>query len=366
MKLTLKTLFFALFGLNLFLAPFEGWTDEPPRRPLVPLPTPGQPGVQPLPGGRPFPGRLPGRFPGRGPANPQPVKWAEKQIVLTGTISNIKQGPTARSLPPIYNNTLTIDVEGVMRGDLKVGAQITANHSARQMQKPIYPNGKVIVAASNVRGGLRIEAVEAVDAKKLAAIQLACEMPMGWTQADGKLTSPWAAQKERAWPKSQKMEIKHSCSVTGRPALLAGSAVQFAVAKVPPTKAIKWTNPDGDGQYKIIVTNPTDKPVTIDALRQSGKRILWKESLVILCQGKPYTVPGSIGLMRPTAAVTLKPGQSISTVVNALALNGPTWPRGGYRIEFQFCLGERSSKQSFYYMSRHHDAIREALKKPVN
>jgi hypothetical protein len=64
--------------------------------------------------------------------------------------------------------------------------------------------------------------------------------------------------------------------------------------------------------------------------------------------------------------VTLKAGQSISTVVNALALEGPTWPKGGYRIEFQFCLGERSSKQSFYYMSRHHDAIRAASKKPVN
>jgi len=46
-------------------------------------------------------------------------------------------------------------------------------------------------------------------------------------------------------------------------------------------------------------------------------------------------------------------------VVNALALKGPEWPRGGYRIEFQFCLGEQSSTQSFYYMSRHHDKLRD-------
>jgi hypothetical protein len=269
-------------------------------------------------------------------------------------------------LPPIYNHKLTIDIVGVLRGDIKAGAQLQANHSARQMQKPVYPKGKVIVALSNVRGSLRIEAVEAVDAKKLADIKLACELPMGWKNVGGKLTSPWAAQKERAWPKSQKMDAKHFCSVTGRPALLAGGAVNYKVEKMPPTKAIKWTNPDGDGQYKITVTNPTDKPVKIDALRQAGKRILWKESLAILCQGKPYTVPGSIGLLRPTEAVTLKAGQSISTVVNALALEGPAWPKGGYRIEFQFCLGERSSKQSFYYMSRHHDAIRAASKKPVN
>jgi hypothetical protein len=355
MKMNSKTLFLTIFGLCLTFVPFSGWAVDPPK--AKPAPRPAiKPGVRPLPG----------RFPGRGPVKPQPVNWAEKQIVVTGTIADIKQGPTSRSLPPIYNHKLTIDIVGVLRGDIKAGAQLQANHSARQMQKPVYPKGKVIVALSNVRGSLRIEAVEAVDAKKLADIKLACELPMGWKNVGGKLTSPWAAQKERAWPKSQKMDAKHFCSVTGRPALLAGGAVNYKVEKVPPTKAIKWTNPDGDGQYKITVTNPTDKPVKIDALRQAGKRILWKESLAILCQGKPYTVPGSIGLLRPTEAVTLKAGQSISTVVNALALEGPAWPKGGYRIEFQFCLGERSSKQSFYYMSRHHDAIRAASKKPVN
>ena len=320
-----------------------------------------RPVPRPLPGARP----LTGRFPGQN-AKPQSVKWNEKQIVVTGTITDIKQGPTARSLPPIYNHTLTLKIDGVLRGGLKVGDQLQAHHSARQMEVPKFPKGKVVVALSNVRGGLRTEGLESIDAKKLAAIKLACELPMGWKNVNGKLPSPWAAQKERAWPKSQKMDAKHFCSVTGRPALLAGGAVNYKVEKVPPTKAIKWTNPDGDGQYKITVTNPTAKPVTIDALRKVGKRILWKESLVILCQGKPYTVPGSIGLLRTTKAVTLKAGQSISTVVNALALEGPTWPKGGYRIEFQFCLGERISKQSFYYMSRHHDAIRAASKKPVN
>jgi hypothetical protein len=49
-------------------------------------------------------------------------------------------------------------------------------------------------------------------------------------------------------------------------------------------------------------------------------------------------------------------------VVNALRLQGPEWPQGGYRIEFQFCLGEKSKTQSFYYLSKHHDALREAAK----
>ena len=137
-----------------------------------------RPVPRPLPGARP----LPGRFPGQN-AKPQPVKWNEKQIVVTGTITDIKQGPTARSLPPIYNNTLTIKIDGVLRGGLKVGDQLQAHHSARQMEVPKFPKGKVVVALSNVRGGYRTEGLESIDAKKLAAIKLACELPMGWVHA---------------------------------------------------------------------------------------------------------------------------------------------------------------------------------------
>ena len=62
-------------------------------------------------------------------------------------------------------------------------------------------------------------------------------------------------------------------------------------------------------------------------------------------------------------ATKLEPGQSVSSTVNALALKGPEWPQGGYRIEFRFCLGEKSKTQSFYYMSRHHDKLRDAAQK---
>lgn len=318
----------------------------------------------PQPKPLPLPGRGPGRFPGQ--QKPQPVKWGEKQIVLTATIAGIKQGPTATSFPPIYNHSLTLKIGDVLRGGLKKGAMVQVHHSARQVKRPEFPKGQVVVALSNSRGSFRVDGLEAADAKKLAAVKLACELPLGWSVVEGKVTSPWAAQKERAWPAAQRIDAKHLCSVTGRPVLMAGAAAVFKVAKVPPAKAIKWTNPDGDGEYKITVFNPTKEAITIPALRTNGKRILWKESLVILCQGTTYPVPGSVGLLTETKPVTLKPGQTISTVVQALALEGPRWPRGGYRIEFQFCLGEKSSSQSFYYMSRHHDVVRQALKKPVN
>ena len=351
-----------------FCLSLAGWTalaqaDKPKARALQ---VPPRAAVKPLP----LPGRGPARLPGRGPlgqpAKPQPVKWGEQQIVLTATITDIKQGPTALSFPPIYNHTLTFKIDQVLRGSLKPGAVLKAHHSARQQAKPNFPKGKVVLALSHVRGGNRVEGLETADAKKLAAIQLACELPLGWRQENGKIISPWAKQQDRAWPKNAKVEAKHFCATTGRPALLVHHAATFSVAKVEPKKAIKWTNPDGDGEYKITVSNPTDQPVTVEALRREGKRVLWKESLVVLCQGNAYTAPGSVGLLRPTQPVVLKPGETISTVINALELQGPNWPRGGYRIEFQFCLGQRSSKQSFYYMSRHHDVIRESLRKPIN
>ncbi|MEE2813913.1 MAG: hypothetical protein VX945_05425, partial [Verrucomicrobiota bacterium] len=69
-----------------------------------------RPAPRPQPGARPLPGRLPGRFPGQN-AKPQPVQWGEKQMVAIATITEIKQGPTARSFPPIYNHTLTMKIE---------------------------------------------------------------------------------------------------------------------------------------------------------------------------------------------------------------------------------------------------------------
>jgi hypothetical protein len=124
-------------------------------------------------------------------------------------------------------------------------------------------------------------------------------------------------------------------------------------------KNIKFTNPDGDGEYRITVKNVTGNVVTVPALLSDGAKPLWNESLVILCQGKAYPMPNARGVQRAPKATVLQPREAVSTVVNVFQLQGPEWPRGGYRIEFQFALGEKSATQSFYYLSRHHDLLRE-------
>jgi len=290
--------------------------------------------------------------------------WGQSQHVFQGKLTAVIPGPVGRSFPPVYTYRLTFQVTSVLRGSTPAAKPVTCFYSVRQKSPPEFPEGKeCLIAAETSRGSLKAVRFEKLAAGNVNDARFATMLPLGWSFRDGKLSSPWTALGKGAWPASQRESGFLTCSQTGRPVLLAGPKVQFTVAPVPPVKEVKFTNPDGDGQYKITLRNTTDKPLTVPALRRAKGKLLWSESLVILCQKKAYPMPGSEGLSATTEAAVLKPGESVSTVVNALALKGPEWPRGGYRIAFQFCLGEQSNVQSFYYMSRHHDPIREKVLK---
>ena len=356
MKFKLVHLFFAfvlccqssISHANKVPAPGRGAlkVDRGPIK-IVPRPLPGR--GRPLPGGREL--------------AKKPPAWASYQHVFIATLDKVVAGPVGRSFPPMFTHKLTFTIKDSIRGNLKPGDSVEVSHVARQRVAPVFPKGKdCVVGAEKSRGSIQAKSVEPFDAKTIASIRLACSLPLGWAGNAGRIISPWAGLKAK-WPSVIKEGAEFFCSTSGRPALWFGSGAEFAVEKVPPEEAIKWTNPDGDGEYRITVSNTGEKPVSVPALRRIGDKILWQESVVILCQGKTYASPESKGLSVATSPTLLKPGQKLSGVINALALEGPEWPKGGYRISFQFCLGERSSTQSFYYMSRHHDGIRAKLKK---
>ena len=306
----------------------------------------------------------PGRF---GP--PGPPDWGQAEVVFVGTLDNVKAGPVGRSLPPVYTHTLGFDVTKVLRGSLQAGKRATCSHVARQMDRPRFPEGKsCVVAAKRAQGSLQAIGLEEADEEKIAEIMTLTSLPLGWTYKPGhpaEVLSPWAGLGKQAWqatsgPKSPAALV---CSKTARPALLAGEGVKLTIEPVPPKREVKWTNPDGDGEYKITVTNTTDQALDVPALLSDAQgKILWEASLVVLCQGKAYPCPGFSGVTGAVAAARLEPKASVSTVVNALRLEGPDWPQGGYRIEFQFCVGEKARTHSFYYMTRHHGPIRQQLK----
>jgi hypothetical protein len=325
-------------------------------KPVVPKVRPVRPIARPMPGRRPMPG-------GRKPAAVDSFKAIQgAQYVFTADLKQAIAGPVGMSMPPMYTHKLVLVVKTVLRGDLKPGAKLTISHVVRQRAKPKFPVGKVcLVTASKSRGSMIAGLVLQADDKLMKTARDATLLPLGWSKKGAKFVSPWANLGAKAWPKSAPPVAGAAvCSVTGRPAILAGSEVSMKVEKVPPKKVIKWSNPDGDGSYKITITNETDRPATVAALLSDAKGVLWDESLVILCQKKARMIPGAKGLAAAPKSTVLKPKQSISTVVNAFLLQNVTWPRGGYRLEFQFCLGELSVTKSFYYRSRHHDAIRQA------
>ena len=304
---------------------------------------------------------------GRAAKKADPVEqYQMAECILVGVLQEAKAGPVARSMPPIYTYRLTIEVAEVLRGDVEAGKTIPATYSARQVKEPVLPVGRkcIIVAETARDGGLHaVSIVEATD-EGLKLARTASGLPLGWGLADGKAASPWAAMGEKAWPKDSGIVAAPGqavCVTTGRPALLCGKGIKLTVEAVPPAKAIQWTNPDGDGLYTVTVENTTGKAVQVPALLADEKGvILWDESLVIVCQDKARPAPAAKGVSGKVRPATLEPGQRVSCTVNALAMDNVEWPRGGYRVAFRFCLGELSATKSFYYMSRHHDAIRDA------
>ena len=287
------------------------------------------------------------------------------ELLFLATLTHAQAGPVARSEPPIYSFQLTLTVSECLRGDLPVDEEIVVGYQARQAQPPRFPVGESFIVAAY--RDLRIERmittwVAPASEELLAQARLAGTLPMGWSIVDGQLISPWAALGDDGlWPGRTGAPNVLACATTGRPALLSGNGVRLTVEPVPPAEEIRWTNPDGDGEYTVTVTNATEEALEVPALLTVDGEIAWNESLVVICQDTARPAPLATSLAATPTPTRLEPGQSVSTVVNAFRLSNVEWPRGGYRVEFTFCLGELAVTRSFYYKSDHHDAIRAAL-----
>ena len=340
--------------------------------------------------------------------------WGECPCVLGATLASIDEGPTAMSMPPIYNHTLRLTVTEVLRGDLPegvaIGGELAVSHSARQEQPPAFPAAGAAVLLGAVpeaqRGrmmmmmpgggepaAMRCLRLEQRTDEAHAAAVLGCSLPFGWSADGGAVRSPWAALGADAWDPAEGSTVPPAegaqvCSVSGRPVLECGGALQLTAAMVPPASAAdpaavskggkpkgqwpggwhEWTNPDGDGEYTITLTNTGGAPAAVPALLRpsEGGEPLWGGCLLLEHNRRCYQLPGRApddlplrGVLQPT---TLGPGESVSTTVNVLLLPSQDWPRGGSRVEFSFWLGEnQAGPVSLYYMSSHHDVLRREL-----
>ena len=291
--------------------------------------------------------------------NLAPLTAAER--VFTGKITKVIPGPVGLSDPPVYTFTLEFAVTDTLRGSKPAAEGFS--YQIRAKVKPAFDGEAMYLVGLNKK---QIVTLLLADKDDLARAKKLMALPGGWSIVGGKPLSPWVSLGDKAWPKEGLKLSEVVCSTTGRPALLCGEGIELKVEQVPAKNPMKFQNDMfGDGTFKVSVTNTTKADVTVNALLTNGKgTILWADSILLLYKGKPSTFAG-VGLVtKDSKPLLLKAGESVSTELDTLPIEGVDWPRGGSRVYFDFVLGEKSVNNFFYYFSRLHDPMRaEALKK---
>jgi hypothetical protein len=235
-------------------------------------------------------------------------RYGSSEILLLGEVIECQEGPTARSYPPIYSVRLKVKVSEVLRGQVDVTKPLEIGYRQRGGAQPQYDAGQQVVIAGSVthRAGkpmpMHAGAVIVPDEAELKAVRKIAALPLGWTFKDGKPLSPWAKIDGYRWPNSKLMQ----CAVTQHPAVLNPNVTMKVEPIIDPAKQIKWTNPDGDGEFRITLTNSADGRV-LSGLFQVDGEVQWDQSLLILCQGKAHVLPGTTKPDSPIAVHYLEP-----------------------------------------------------------
>lgn len=285
------------------------------------------------------------------------------QWVFVGKVTKAQAGPAALSDPPIYSFRLSFEATESLRGTAPKDVAAFA-YQIRQQNAPTFPaDQSYLVAVKKLGKDWAVAYIGPADKAAVEKAKALLALPVGWTIEGGKPVSPWAGLKVRAWPEGAAKPKGPECSQCGRPALLAGDAIEFTVEQIPAENPQKFKNDMfGDGKFKVTVKNTSDKEVEVPALLTDGKTIFWADSLFVMTRNQPHLL---IGAGRATAAkpVKLKAGESVTGVIDALLADGVEWPRGGQRVYFDFVLGEKTANNFFYYFSQLHDPMREAAQK---
>jgi hypothetical protein len=285
------------------------------------------------------------------------------EVVFVCKLTKVTDGPVGLSNPPVRQYRFEFEVSEQLRGPKPTGTLI---YQIRSEAVPSFPlTDKWVVAARSAGKNWQVTFIGTATDDVLKKAKALAALPAGWALEDGKPVSPWAVLKEKAWPKDGPKAEGAACSKSGRPALMAGAAVEFTVEQVPAENPQKFKNDMfGDGKFKLTVKNTSDKPVKVPALLTDGKTVFWADSVIVVTNGAKLL--GAAGRATGTMPVELKAGESVSGVIDTLTLPDVNWPRGGQRVYFDFCLGEKSANNFFYYFSNLHDPMRDEAVKKLN
>lgn len=294
-------------------------------------------------------------------------------IAFIGTIIKVIPGISTRSLPPINHYKLRLENIRCLRGSVAGSEFSYRQHGAysghrdlleAEEEEEVHKEPTIgvtyLACSSDVQ---HINTLVELDNNTIEQLLQSIKIPLGWNQkSNGKYESPWqySHTKKVKWYNHQRFADSDKCVKTGRPLLITPDSITLSCQPVPAIHTNEYQNPDGDGVFKLIVTNNSNHPVEIPALLRDShsKKILWEESIFVITDTGNHFFPGH-GQARDVEPVELEPEQSVSVQLDTLTLHGLAWPQGGWRLHLRFCLGDKAVEGNYYYFTNHHESIRK-------
>lgn len=281
------------------------------------------------------------------------------ECIIYGKVKEVIPGRATMSLPPQCTCDLVLEGAHGVRG---ITGPVARTQFFYVGDACPVASGKIYVMGGDAEEGGFMKCakeVASLDAARKEAEDFA-SAPYGW---EGKV-SPFTAR----WPGST-AGATVVCSKTGRPSYAIPSTVSFQVDQVIPPDVNENTNPFGNGEFLVTVTNKGSADVTVPVVMTANGPD-FEQSLVLSTRDDFPDAPFEVcvfpeNLPKDAHMAVLKPGQSLKGTVNTLKLKlkEVQWPCGGSRVYFTFGLGNAAQKNFFYYYSNIHDPLREAAQK---
>jgi hypothetical protein len=308
---------------------------------------------------------------------------AKTPIAFIGTMANVIPGISTRSMPPINHYKLIFQNIRSLRGSVSTtefgyhqqgkgfgrpqmiqnAAGSGTSFNEEQVKEPTA--GVTYLACTS--DGQHINTLVELDHQTIEQLLHSSKMPLGWNQqSNGQYESPWqySHAKNIKWHDNQRFAGNEKCAKTGRPLLITPDDISLLCEPVKATHTKEYQNPDGDGVFKLTITNNSNRPVEIPALLRDtrSKKILWEESVFVITDAGNHFFPGH-GQARDVEPTVLEPHESVSTKLDTLTLHGLSWPQGGWRLNLRFCLGDKAIEGNYYYFTNHHEPLRHKSEK---
>ena len=306
---------------------------------------------------------------------------AQTPIAFLGTITDVLPGISTRSMPPINHYKLRFQHIRSLRGSVSAqefsyhqrGGGFTHRHrnsddsEASSSEEHVKEPTAGVTYLACLSDDQHINTLVELDQNTVEQLVQSSKMPLGWNRQDnGRYESAWqhSHAKHIKWHENPCFAQHEKCAKTGRPLLITSDEISVSCEPVHAAQTKEYQNPDGDGVFKLTVTNNSNRPIEIPALLRDrrSKKVLWEESVFVITDAGNHFFPGH-GQARDVEATLLEPHESISTKLDTLTLHGLSWPQGGWRLNLRFCLGDQATEGNYYYFTDHHESIRKKAEK---